>query len=427
MLGNTYLNHSFIAPEVPPSCSIRFISPAKGRGLFAEKDMIVGEVIFTEKPFCSMQHVENRELARTCGNCFAFLGTLEMQLAHLQTYCGLIQMDSFMQLPKDPNDTRFHIKAGIVDCSYGCGEKYCCEECRQQAYIQHHQLLCVGPITDRNHPLFQFKQYAIANNELFLHAAQVICRIICFWQLTGTTEGTDIMSMFHHRAYLDIVNLEQVGMKKSQVQKMMEKSLEYLREAFLYPIVKENPTAPIQNLFTFEYYSHLLGLLETNDNAINIDSPLHIYQSQLNKLPEYQSQFAMKLIQPVLKELQHFQDSGDKEMEDDDEDEGKGADEMQGVDEAQEEKHDESLIPGFAGFGLYPLETMINHSCEPNCTIKFDKDYTAFVVATKPIQKGEEISHSYIENDQPLDGRQYDLQEYGFVCDCERCQRESGN
>lgn len=37
-----------------------------------------------------------------------------------------------------------------VVCPGGCGEEYCSEPCRQQAWQQHHCLLCPGPAQDRS-------------------------------------------------------------------------------------------------------------------------------------------------------------------------------------------------------------------------------------------------------------------------------------
>jgi len=47
------------------------------------------------------------------------------------------------------------------------------------------------------------------------------------------------------------------------------------------------------------------------------------------------------------------------------------------------------------------------------------------VVALRDIAEGEELTHSYIENDRPLAERQADLLEYNFVCQCVRCLKET--
>lgn len=42
-----------------------------------------GEVIFREPPLVALQHVLSRSEALVCGNCFRFLGPLELQAAWL--------------------------------------------------------------------------------------------------------------------------------------------------------------------------------------------------------------------------------------------------------------------------------------------------------------------------------------------------------
>jgi len=416
----------FISSSLPVTCSLR-TDPKKGRGLFAEKDFAKGEVIFTEKPLCAMQHVENRAAAWTCGNCFAFLGSLESELINLQMYCGLPTNTKFRLPQSNSAPTQY------VDCSGGCGEKYCSEECRNQSYVEHHQLLCVGPITDPMHPLVLFKQYAIANNELFLLAAQVIARIIMHRKLTGTKEGTDILSVFHHRIWWEVVNLD-CGFAVDDLKKMLENSLMLLTQAILHPILAQIPNAPIDDLFTFEFYANLLGMLEINDNSIDIDAPLHVYHSQIDNLTPQEKKIALKALTPVLERLEQIKEEDEKEEEDGDMEMTGGEEEMadadpdavqHGNDDDDEEEEETPIIPRFTGLGVFPTEAMLNHSCEPNCTIKFPRNHVAHIVATKDIRKGEEILHCYIENKQPVADRQYDLYEYGFVCECPKCQRET--
>jgi hypothetical protein len=406
------------------------VLPNKGRGLFAEKDFVKDEVIFTETPLCAMQHVENRAAAWTCANCFAFLGSLEAQLTNLQMYCGI---------PTNPNLRLPHSAAAkpntsFVDCVGGCGEKYCNEHCRQQAYSEHHQLLCVGPINDTHHPLVLFKQYAIANNELFLLAAQLICRIIMHRKNSGTKEGTDVTALFHHKVWWEVVNLD-CGFAVDDLKKMLNDTLTLLQQAILHPILAQIPNAPIDDLFTFEYYARLMGMLEINDNSIDIDSPLHVYHAKLDNIKEHERRAALKVLNPVIDKLTEMKQEEEGEEEDaemgteeqemtdsvDTHDHREHGDEMEAEEEEEEE---EPIIPRFTGLGVFPTEAMLNHSCEPNCTIKFPTNFLAHIVATKDIKKGEEILHCYIEDKQPYEDRQYDLYEYGFKCECPKCQRE---
>ena len=83
----------------------------------------------------------------------------------------------------------------------------------------------------------------------------------------------------------------------------------------------------------------------------------------------------------------------------------------------------------------------MNHSCEPNvfCSsghndhrfenVNNDSFSNLFIraqfVAFRDIQKGEEITRSYINEDLPLLKRRKELKEhYDFLCRCRKCLRE---
>ncbi|KAA3447525.1 histone-lysine N-methyltransferase ASHR1 [Gossypium australe] len=106
------------------------------------------------------------------------------------------------------------------------------------------------------------------------------------------------------------------------------------------------------------------------------------------------------------------------------------------------------------GTGLYPVISIINHSCVPNAVLIFDGQ-TAYVRALQPIGKDEEcltcieyfrsafifLCHcypfilspvylllgviSYIETAAATRKRQNDLKQYFFTCTCPRCVKDS--
>ncbi|KAJ4290178.1 hypothetical protein N0V88_006687 [Collariella sp. IMI 366227] len=76
---------------------------------------------------------------------------------------------------------------------------------------------------------------------------------------------------------------------------------------------------------------------------------------------------------------------------------------------------------GMAGIFLDAGLAMVNHSCVPNAFIGFDKR-TAVLRAERPIQEGEEITISYIDNTLPKSARQQALKLYHFHCTCPRCK-----
>ncbi|XP_031343387.1 SET domain-containing protein SmydA-8-like isoform X3 [Photinus pyralis] len=73
--------------------------------------------------------------------------------------------------------------------------------------------------------------------------------------------------------------------------------------------------------------------------------------------------------------------------------------------------------------GLYPLSSMLNHSCTPNISHYFDSHQKMTVKASMPIKKGDEICHSYTKTFWGTCVRQpYLRQTKHFSCVCFRCQ-----
>ncbi|KAG9445810.1 hypothetical protein H6P81_011938 [Aristolochia fimbriata] len=73
------------------------------------------------------------------------------------------------------------------------------------------------------------------------------------------------------------------------------------------------------------------------------------------------------------------------------------------------------------GTGLYPVISIINHSCLPNSVLVFEEKI-AVVRAVSPIPEGTEVTISYIETAASTETRQKALKEqYLFTCKCPRC------
>jgi hypothetical protein len=68
------------------------------------------------------------------------------------------------------------------------------------------------------------------------------------------------------------------------------------------------------------------------------------------------------------------------------------------------------------------------HSCSPVAALRWDpKTLTMTLYAVRNVDKGEEITISYIDPLHPLAERQRILrQKYGFTCSCAKCSLDSG-
>lgn len=80
------------------------------------------------------------------------------------------------------------------------------------------------------------------------------------------------------------------------------------------------------------------------------------------------------------------------------------------------------------GLVLHPLSALVNHSCNYNATVRFDRSkggHCLSIRALRHIARGEQIFLSYIDATNPRHVRQKELQErYFFDCKCSKCSKE---
>ncbi|KAI8329978.1 hypothetical protein BC941DRAFT_441784 [Chlamydoabsidia padenii] len=80
---------------------------------------------------------------------------------------------------------------------------------------------------------------------------------------------------------------------------------------------------------------------------------------------------------------------------------------------------DDHLFP--VGRGIYPVASLINHSCRPNAVIVYE-DALASIIAIEPIAPHQEITIDYVDPAYDYHHRQSSLMDrYSFTCQCHRC------
>ncbi|CAM9363677.1 unnamed protein product [Discosporangium mesarthrocarpum] len=99
----------------------------------------------------------------------------------------------------------------------------------------------------------------------------------------------------------------------------------------------------------------------------------------------------------------------------------------------------DASFPPLDGTALYTLICCMNHSCQPNCIVRYpvgtrlrsqvlpesmNVAMVAEVVALEDIVAGEELSQSYVDKAMRLEERRLALKDYGFNCQCARCLQE---
>ena len=82
-----------------------------------------------------------------------------------------------------------------------------------------------------------------------------------------------------------------------------------------------------------------------------------------------------------------------------------------------------------AGAGLFTLQSCFNHSCRPNCFVRFGRDSEVALVTKRPVRVGEQLTITYINELylalENVTQRRDRLAPYMFECACERCISEA--
>ncbi|KAG2374544.1 hypothetical protein C9374_010563 [Naegleria lovaniensis] len=107
------------------------------------------------------------------------------------------------------------------------------------------------------------------------------------------------------------------------------------------------------------------------------------------------------------------------------------------ISHSDREDHTENSCADFReiGTGLFPMVSMFDHSCSPNCSfqtfddLKSNMSYSGnviYVQTVKKVKKGEELCISYIDIMNPTSIRRRELwySKY-FVCKCSRCMSDT--
>ncbi|TLD30621.1 hypothetical protein PspLS_01715 [Pyricularia sp. CBS 133598] len=79
-------------------------------------------------------------------------------------------------------------------------------------------------------------------------------------------------------------------------------------------------------------------------------------------------------------------------------------------------------VGGVLHMGLFMEGSRVNHNCRPNVYWKYDtKTMAQEVVALRDIEKGEELTHSYVTLGGSRNQRREELEAWGFECKCALC------
>ena len=457
--------------------------PAKGKGVFALVPLDAGTVAMRDRPaaFCTSHELSALALEdprealpvphRTCATCSGFVGTLQSQLA---TLLDARKASSFpattaktakatkKRAAADANTARAPptvsalrlpnsatqpttLRAATTKGFKGTGKTltFCGKTC---ASASEHKL------SSQTEPWSAFVsvlgEIPRADRRSALLAARLTSRAVAEGPGGAASEGARLLQSDYIWTLLDRDPDATRGVREA-----LTVAWPALREALVAahgearvaraaatPLAGFEGEGNAPGLATFFGFAALCGAAQMNGMAVKIPSPLMRYVATT---PEAGA--APAPLKPAVQWLLAERDADDARRvaaeeaavfggggdDDDDSDSDSDSDELDFGDEPAEIDwgHDcqfeaASVFPPARGAAVFPLASGLNHSCAPNCEVAFAEDNAVFVVATRDVALGEELTISYVDASGADDERREELREtYGFECACARCER----
>jgi len=361
------LDSSRISLQDRSSCS---------RGVFARVPINNGDVILSEQPLVASQLSWNQQYNYTaCNHCMKSLETAqnmgrrlaanyEISLPHLTSCCMSTQQQS------------------LIHKCLGCDVQFCSEECEVDANEKYHKFMCnnsqqINDLQD----MWREMHYPPEKTTVML-----LVRIVAM--IVQSTDDSSLTSTLNHF----MLNDEKV--EETILQELLgEEYKEKLNE--LYSCLKTClPVERYNKLSTCNDFTSLLASVVRNGQVIGTSS-----------LSEYVHNIDALQLSDVER---HTCDETIDQMYD------------------QIEKESGDFI-NCEGIGLFALQSRCSHSCSPNAEVSFPhNDHTLVLTALHPIQQGEEILVSFLEDCQLLRGRatrkRLLWKNFAYVCSCARCE-----
>ena len=456
--------------------------PAKGKGVFALVPLDAGTVAMRDRPaaFCTSHELSALALEdprealpvphRTCATCSGFVGTLQSQLA---TLLDARKASSFpattaktaeatkkraaadantarapptvsaLRLPKSATQPTT-LRAATTK---GTGKKtltFCGKTC---ASASEHELL------SQTKPWSAFAsvlgEIPRTDRRSALLAARLTSRAVAEGPGGAASEGARLLQSDYIWTLLDRDPDATRGVREALAVAWpaLRKALVAAHGEARVARAAETPLAGFEGegnapgLATFFGFAALCGAAQMNGMAVKIPNPLMRYVATT---PEAGA--APAPLKPAVQWLLAERDAEDARRvaaeeaavfgDDDDDSDGDGdsdsdSDELDFGDEPAEidwgydcQFEAASVFPPARGAAVFPLASGLNHSCAPNCEVAFAEDNAVFVVATRDVALGEELTISYVDASGADDERREELREtYGFECACARCER----
>lgn len=424
-----------VTSVVAPHLEVRWTAD-HGRYLVTTERIAKGTVLWTEEPALWLQSLPNVAKLQCCAMCCRAVGTLENQL----------RLVLGQEEPVEPliSVDRPHALCDTVLCS--CSTPYCSPKCQQRDLS--HVLLCVGPLESLDHPLLAFKRYAIQHNEIFLLAAKFYSLVL--HRLASRTKA-DVkampvdeliwpFSLLMRAPWSECVVYESALTEEelqdpdvaeycskptaSELKKQCKKVHGLLRKA----LTSSDITSRVKGLadiapavfdkLDVSFLEDLIGMFEINCSAISFYGPAMDVLND-DTISEEARFRALTRMWNAADEADHGECDSHSEGDEID-DETPKAFTHDAVVEVSER------LPSFDGIAIFHRISVMQHSCDPNVVTRFGNDFVAEVVSLRDIEAGEDVTHSYIEEDYEYEKRTLVLRLWGFKggCVCKKCKEK---
>ena len=322
---------------------------------------------------------ESRTAVMACERCCKAIGTNTRQVSHLvSAHKGGQQYEC--PLPIDDEDD---FLSDVIPCARKCGVLYCSAEC-QSADQPVHSILCKCADKSKRPWHTRFEAHAMETNETFLFGARVVA--------TALAHGRGQFASLCRAPFWEISD-EGCAKTPAEIRDAKAEAAESLR---LLRNALAVSAADIEWL-TLDAWGGLLGAARRNSICTELSHPLTELVPALHDWLEQSSKQGDDANRRAARQL----------LENDLPD----------------------PLPEMLFTALYSKVSWCNHSCKPNAEVHFfNESDEASLIATRDIESGEEVFISYIDgNDRwNVKERRASLADYGFTCDCIKCEQESG-
>ena len=242
-------------------------------------------------------------------------------------------------------------------------------------------------------PFARFVAHANATNEIFLMAAKAVAYVLCRLETEGTEGYHSAMAHFDGPLWWDAVATPDDVTDEAAFRRTLR---ELLVESWtlLKPLLAAHAPAQCALLDTPAPYATIVGAFERRNCAVQVASPVEAYFLAVDAMPEGNAKDGVtKVTAPLLDAL------------------------------------DAAYSTPCDGTGIFPMQATMNHSCEPNVTLlkeegAEERDGRVVARLMRDVGAGEELCNAYVDIGLPVRRRRRELREYGFECDCARCERE---